>query len=134
VIGAEKHDIDPATYRPFRGLVDELRVSRVLRYSGSFTRPSAPFQPDADTVGLYHFDEGGGTVAIDSSGAPGGPSNGIVRVGGPSNGPQWVTDTPFGAAPSPTPSPSASPPPPRTPSPPTADTRFAPMVARNRQP
>ena len=36
-------------------LIDEVRVSRGAR---SFaTVPDAPFTPDADTVGLWHFDE-----------------------------------------------------------------------------
>lgn len=90
VLGAEKHDADPVAYPAFRGAFDELRVSRVLRYAGSFTRPATPFVPDAETAGLYHFDEGQGTVAGDSSGAPGGPSPGEIKVGGSPIGPVWI--------------------------------------------
>lgn len=50
----------------FRGLIDELRISNVARYSASYT-PEKHFKPDANTVALYHFDEGSGTVAKDSS-------------------------------------------------------------------
>ncbi|MCS7259321.1 MAG: LamG domain-containing protein [Anaerolineae bacterium] len=89
VIGAEKHDYDPNTYPSFSGWLDEVRISRAVRYTTSFTPPAAPFVPDAVTVGLYHFDEGSGTTVLDSSGAPGGPSHGERRVGGPNNGPTY---------------------------------------------
>jgi hypothetical protein len=98
VLGAEKHDAGPA-YPSFSGWIDELRLSRVLRYSSAFPPPSAPFAPDAFTVGLYHFDEQAGTTAHDTSGAPGGPSHGLLRVGGTPQGPEWSADTPFAAGP-----------------------------------
>jgi len=92
VIGAEKHGY----FGPnFRGLVDEVRVSTVLRYTSTFARPTAPFVPDASTAALYHFDEGQGNVVNDASGAVGGPSQGTRRFGGSPGGPAWVTDTPF---------------------------------------
>lgn len=87
VIGAEKHDYNPNTYPSFSGWVDEVRISNIVRYTADFTPPDAPFVTDANTVGLYHFDEGSGTTVLDSSGAPGGPSHGERRVGGPNNGP-----------------------------------------------
>ncbi|MGI5816935.1 MAG: hypothetical protein ACOX9R_02440 [Armatimonadota bacterium] len=37
--------------------VDELRVSDVARYEGSFERPEAPFEPDANTLILSRFDD-----------------------------------------------------------------------------
>ena len=92
VIGAEKHGFFPPV---FRGIVDEVRLSTVLRYTANFTRPAAPFVPDASTAALYHFDEGQGNVINDSSGAVGGPSQGVRRFGGSPAGPAWVTDTPF---------------------------------------
>lgn len=94
VIGAEKHDAGPS-YPSYSGWLDEIRVSTILRYSGNFTRPSAPFTTDASTAALYHLDEGTGTTVYDSSGAPGGPSNGVVRYGGSPPGPEWSTATPF---------------------------------------
>lgn len=103
VIAAEKHDADPTNYPSFNGWLDELRVSTVLRYTGGFTRPAQPFTSDAVTAGLYHFDEGSGGQALDSAGATSGPHHGDVRVGGPSQGPQWSTDTPFGSVPPPPP-------------------------------
>ncbi len=97
VIAAEKHDAG-SQYPPFRGWVDEVRLSTVLRYAASFTRPSQPFVPDANTAALYHFDEGTGDVITDSSGALGGPSNGVRKFGGSPAGPVWSTETPFPAA------------------------------------
>lgn len=94
VIGAEKHDAGPE-YPSFSGFVDELRLSTTLRYSGNFNRPAAPFTPDAATVALYHFDEGDGDFVGDSSGAFGGPSDGVIHFGGSPTSPQWVADTPF---------------------------------------
>ena len=61
VIGAEKYDIG-SDFPAFNGWVDELRLSTTIRYTGNFARPSAPFSPDGNTVGLYHFDEGSGTT------------------------------------------------------------------------
>jgi len=89
VIGAEKHDYDRNSYPSFSGWVDEVRISNNVRYTGAFTPPGAPFTPDADTVGLYHFDEGSGSTVLDSSGAAGGPSHGERRFGGSPAGPVY---------------------------------------------
>lgn len=95
VLGAEKHDAG-AAYPSFAGWVDELRISSTLRYTADFTRPSAPFETDAATVGLWSFDEGSGTLACDRSGASGGPTDGEVRIGGSPAGPLGSHSTPFG--------------------------------------
>ncbi|MBK8231726.1 MAG: T9SS type A sorting domain-containing protein [Candidatus Eisenbacteria bacterium] len=95
VLGAEKHDAG-LEYPSFAGWLDELRVSTVLRYTGPFVRPTAPFVTDGSTAALYHFDEGTGTVLGDGSGAPGGPSDGVIRYGGAPAGPEWSSDSPFG--------------------------------------
>lgn len=110
VIGAEKHDAG-SQYPSYSGWVDEVRLSTVLRYTANFMRPSAPFTPDADTAALYHFDEGMGDAVIDSSGAVGGPSDGVRRYGGVPAGPDWVADSPLvgsGNPPTPTSTPSAT--------------------------
>ena len=92
VFGAEKHGYPNGSYN---GLLDEVRVSSTARYMSSFTRPSAPFVSDGDTVGLFHFDEGSGVIAGDASGAPGGPSDGMLNVGGSPTGPLWDAEHPF---------------------------------------
>lgn len=51
----------------FQGIVDEMRLSRVARYTEDF-QPDERFEPDDKTVVLYHFDEGTGDIAKDSSG------------------------------------------------------------------
>lgn len=51
----------------FHGAIDELRISNVQRYAGQFI-PATTFTPDANAVGLWHFDEGAGNVAHDASG------------------------------------------------------------------
>jgi hypothetical protein len=93
VFGAEKHDAGPE-YPAFSGWMDEVRLSTVLRYSGSFQRPLTPFVTDTNTAALYHFDDGSGDTVRDTSGAPGGPSNGVRRFGGAPAGPAWSTDVP----------------------------------------
>ncbi len=101
VLGAEKHDAG-AGYPSFRGWIDELRLSTVVRYDvEQFPRPQAPFAPDAYTAALYHFDEGSGLVAGDGSGHPSGPSHGTLHVGGSPAGPAWSAETPFAGASSP---------------------------------
>lgn len=91
VIGAEKHDAG-ASFPSYSGWIDELRISNNIRYSAAFTPPSAPFSPDANTVGLYHFNEGTGNTVGDSSGTD---SHGVRRFGGSPAGPVWSTETPF---------------------------------------
>jgi PKD repeat protein len=96
VFGAEKHDAGPA-FPSFSGWLDEVRVSDAVRYRGSFAVPGR-FEPDGNTVALYHFDEGAGDRVLDTSGAPGGPSHGVRKFGGNPPGPEWVrSDAPTGA-------------------------------------
>jgi hypothetical protein len=98
VLGAEKHDAG-ASFPSYAGLLDELRFSDTLRYAGSsFTVPSGPFAPDANTVGLYHFDVGTTGpctgAAVDSSTAS--PTDGDCRFGGAAPaGPVYDADDPF---------------------------------------
>ncbi len=51
----------------YHGTIDEVRISKVARYDKDFT-PAKRFEPDADTLALYHCDEGRGDKLIDSSG------------------------------------------------------------------
>lgn len=48
-------------------VVDELRISSTLRYTSDFPPPSSPFAVDGHTIGLWHFDEGQGALALDES-------------------------------------------------------------------
>ncbi|MGQ9549600.1 MAG: LamG domain-containing protein [Roseiflexus sp.] len=101
VFGAEKHDAGPA-YPSYSGLLDDIRISNVVRYTDAFTRPGAPHVVDGSTVALYRFDEGSGATIIDAAGG----SPGERRVGGSPSGPVYVTDTPFGGTPPATPTPT----------------------------
>jgi hypothetical protein len=53
--------------RFFTGALDEVRLSSVARYEGSFT-PQTVFQRDDDTVLLLHFDQNIGGLFPDDSG------------------------------------------------------------------
>src|SRR5262249_50285442 len=66
-IGAGKRKALLPSFWHFAGLIDEVRVSKKARYDKDF-KPARRFEPDADTLALYHFDEGQGDVLIDSSG------------------------------------------------------------------
>jgi serine/threonine protein kinase len=51
----------------FSGIVDEVRLSRGVRYEKDF-QPAARFEPDDDTLVLLHCDEGEGEWLHDASG------------------------------------------------------------------
>lgn len=71
----------------FNGIIDEVRISNNVRYSSSFTPQTTPFTQDANTVGLWHFDESVGTIAYDdSSNGNHGTINGAAWAG-----PTWTT-------------------------------------------
>jgi len=91
VLGAEKHDYSGSRY--YNGLLDDLRFSRVVRYTTPFARPTAPHTIDADTVALYRFDEGSGVRIGDS--APGGVNTGELKPRSGGAAQHWSTDTPF---------------------------------------
>ncbi len=40
----------------FEGLIDEVRISNIARYSSNFIPIAEPFIPDTNTMALYHFD------------------------------------------------------------------------------
>jgi hypothetical protein len=51
----------------FHGLIDEVHISKVARYTKDYLPPKR-FEADSDTLALYHFDEGEGDMLVDSSG------------------------------------------------------------------
>lgn len=65
-------------------MIDNVRISSVVRYEDNFNPDFAPFIIDEDTTALWAFDEGGGEVAADSAG----------QYDGTLIGAEWV---PFGA-------------------------------------
>jgi len=91
VLGANKHD--PAPPLAFKGLIDELRVSTVLRYTGTFARPSGSFVVDGNTAALYHFDESSGTDILDASNGNASPGVLIPAASGAAS--HRSADTPF---------------------------------------
>jgi len=94
VLGAEKHDYtwyyDDYDSPSYNGYLDELRISNTVRYTSNYT-PVNRFTDDANTVALFHFDEGNGThvgnTAMTSAGAV---SHGTMNVGDDPVGPLWV--------------------------------------------
>ena len=56
------------THSIFTGLIDEVRISKVVRYTeAGFEVPRTAFVADADTVALYHFDQQVGDIVQDAS-------------------------------------------------------------------
>jgi hypothetical protein len=52
--------------RAFNGLIDDLHISTVARYSGDFD-PNVEIVPDSDTYGYWKFDEESGSICYDES-------------------------------------------------------------------
>ena len=50
------------------GQIDEVRISNIARYVNDFNIPIYKFNPDINTVALWHFDENSGTTSTDHSG------------------------------------------------------------------
>ena len=69
-IGNGAADLWNDRYEGFRGMIDEVRVSLVDRYAGaeSFELPTQPYELDAMTLALWHFDEGQGETTEDATG------------------------------------------------------------------
>ena len=64
-------------------IIDEVRVSNIVRYTTNFTVSTTPFTVDGYTKGLWHFNEGGGLTVNDVSGNN---NNGTLV-----NGPIWTS-------------------------------------------
>ena len=61
-IGCDRDD-----RRFFQGRIDQIRISKVARYSNNFT-PTTRVASDGSTLALYNFDEGQGDALTDASG------------------------------------------------------------------
>jgi hypothetical protein len=57
-------------WRPADGAFAGLRLSRVVRYTGDFTPPQTPFELDADTTGLFDFDQDSAGRGVAPDGQP----------------------------------------------------------------
>jgi hypothetical protein len=91
VLGAEKHDL--TTAHAFKGFIDELRLSNILRYTATFQPPAGAFVADGSTVALYHFDEATGTDIVDASNGNASPGVLIPAASGAAS--HRSNDTPF---------------------------------------
>ena len=78
----------------FPGLVDEVRISNISRYSTNFTPPTYLFTSDSNTVVLYHLDAGTGQTLLDSSGNGRNGTRG-ASTSSETSDPSWSTDSPI---------------------------------------
>ena len=85
-LGQSEYPGDPY----FSGNIEELRISNNVRYTANFDPvPTVQFTPDANTVALYHFNEGGGQTTADATGNnPDGILGGTLAI--ESSDPTWV--------------------------------------------
>ncbi len=51
----------------FNGTIDEVRASNSVRYSSNFTPRQAPFNVDANTVGLWHLDNNANDSSVNGN-------------------------------------------------------------------
>jgi hypothetical protein len=72
------------TFCPMKGVIDEVRISTVARYTGTFS-PQTVFTNDASTAAVWHFDEYSGSIAHDASGHG---NDGTIH------GAKWTTEHP----------------------------------------
>jgi hypothetical protein len=69
----------------FNGQIDEIRISNIVRNSSSinsYYNSNAPFTSDANTLGLWHFDQSSGTTINATTGTAGTISNAIWNAQG----------------------------------------------------
>jgi len=76
----------------FNGLIDEVRISNTVRYSGGFSPQTLPFTTDLNTIGLWHFDESIGSTVYDETSN----DNDGVIYGANWAGPTWSIIAKYG--------------------------------------
>lgn len=58
----------PIVWKNFEGYIDEVRISSMSRYTINFNPPTSPYQPDPQTLSLWHMDEApDADMAMDSA-------------------------------------------------------------------
>ena len=75
----------------FHGVIDEFRISNNVRYTTGFTPMPTQFTVDANTVALYHFNEGTGQTSADAAGGGNAILGATVAVEGVD--PTWITNS-----------------------------------------
>jgi len=75
---------------PIKGIIDEVRISDVVRYTKDFALPTTEFVADKNTRLLWHLNEGSGTEVSDASGNK--------NTGKLEGGPKWVKGAPITSA------------------------------------
>lgn len=74
----------------FNGIFDEVRVSNIIRHTGNFTPSESRYTADANTIALWHMDEGSGLLVADAS-----ASNFDLDIANDTTAPSWVTGYAF---------------------------------------
>jgi hypothetical protein len=69
LLSSDRHALilEPQASLISAGFLGELRISRTVRYANEFS-PQRRFEPDSDTLALFHCDEGSGATLVDASG------------------------------------------------------------------
>ena len=75
----------------FHGIIDEFRISNNVRYTTGFTPTPTQFTTDANTVALYHFNEGTGQTSANAAGGGNAILGATVAVEGVD--PTWITNS-----------------------------------------
>jgi len=87
-LGRSQFPTDPY----FHGIIDEFRISNNVRYTTGFTPKPIQFVVDANTVALYHFNEGTGQTSANAQTGPGAAIlGGTVAVEGVD--PEWISNS-----------------------------------------
>jgi hypothetical protein len=78
-----------SSYSFYNGVLDEVRISNIVRYTANFSVPTAPYTVDANTIGLWSFDQGSGQTVADKSSRQNTGTLGSTP-GVDANDPAWV--------------------------------------------